>query len=226
VTRSFQRRNAGFAVDAPSTMSTENDMTTFRKLGCLMGLALGLCAGGVQAQSYSDPSYDRYDDRDYDRGYESDDPYYDRDRRQDERWDGRYRRTVVCESRDRRTTYCHADVRGGVRLVRQLSDRRCVRGGNWGTSERGIWVTDGCRAEFEVAGQYRYGETVRCESTDNRTRYCNADTRHGVRLWRQLSRTRCEQGRNWGVTRNSIWVTRGCRADFRVGDRGGTYYRD
>ena len=34
-----------------------------------------------------------------------------------------------------------------------------------------------------------------------------------------------EVGR-WGVTRNAIWVSRGCRADFRVGDRGGTYYRD
>jgi hypothetical protein len=132
-------------------------MTTFRKLGCLLGLALGLCAGGVQAQSYSDPYDDRddsrYDNRDYDRDYDPDDEYYDRDRRQDERWDGRYRRIVVCESRDRRTNYCNADVRGGVRLVRQLSDRRCVRGSNWGTTERGIWVTDGCRAEFEVAGQ-------------------------------------------------------------------------
>jgi len=203
-------------------------MTTFRKLGCLLGLALGLCAGGVQAQSYSDPYYERddgrYDDRDYDRG---DDYYYDEhDRRMDERWDGRYRRIVVCESRDRRTNYCNADVRGGVRLVRELSDRNCVRGSNWGTNARGIWVTGGCRAEFEVAGNYRYGQTVRCESSDGRTRYCSADTRSGVRIWRQLSRTTCYEGRNWGVTRNSIWVSRGCRADFRVGDRGGTYYRE
>lgn len=201
-------------------------MGKFGKWGCVLGLALCFGAGGAAAQYRDDPYYD--DDRD-DYRYEDrpqDDYYYDRDRRYDERYDGRYRQIVVCESRDRRTNYCSADTRGGVRLVRQLSDRRCVRGGNWGTNQRGIWVTDGCRAEFEVQGVHRYGETVRCESKDNRTRYCRVETRHGVRLWRQLSRSPCVEGRSWGVTRNSIWVTRGCRADFRVGDRGGAYYRD
>jgi len=201
-------------------------MGTFRKLGCLLGLALGMVAGGVQAQSYSDPYYDRDDYRYDDRDHDPDDYYYDRDRRMDERWDGRYRRIVVCESNDKRTNYCNADIRGGVRLVRQLSDRRCVRGSTWGTNSRGIWVTSGCRAEFEVAGTQRYGQTVRCESNDGRTRYCNADTRLGVRLWRQISRDPCVEGRSWGVTRDRIWVSRGCRADFRVGDRGGVYYRD
>ena len=199
-------------------------MATFRKLACLFGLALGMVSGGVQAQS--DPYYDRDDGRYDDRDYDPDDYYYDRDRRQDDRWDGRYRRVIVCESRDRRTNYCNADTRDGVRLVRQLSDRRCIRGSTWGTNERGIWVTGGCRGEYEVRGNQRYGQTVRCESENDRTRYCNADTRQGVRLWRQLSRSACVEGRSWGVTRNSIWVSRGCRADFRVGDRGGTYYRD
>ena len=200
-------------------------MSMFGKLGCLLGLALCMAAGNAAAQSYEDPYYDRDDYRQDDR-YGDEDYYYERDRRYDERYDGRYRQIVVCESRDRRTNYCSADTRGGVRLVRQLSDRRCVRGGNWGVNQRGIWVTDGCRAEFEVQGHQRYGETVRCESTDNRTRYCRADTRYGVRLWRQLSRSACVEGRSWGVTRDSIWVSRGCRADFRVGDRGGAYYRD
>lgn len=201
-------------------------MTAIRKLAFLLGLALGACAGGVQAQSYADPYYDRDDGRYDQRDYDPQDAYYDRDRRTDDRWDGRYRRVVVCESHDRRTNYCNADVRAGVRLKRQLSDRRCVRGSTWGANARGIWVTDGCRAEFEVGDQHRYGDTVRCESSDGRTRYCNADTRYGVRLWRQLSKSYCEEGRTWGVTRDRIWVSRGCRADFRVGDRGGTYYRD
>jgi hypothetical protein len=78
-------------------------MGTFRKLGCLLGLALGMVAGGVQAQSYSDPYYDRDDYRYDDRDHDPDDYYYDRDRRMDERWDGRYRRNVVCESAERRT---------------------------------------------------------------------------------------------------------------------------
>jgi hypothetical protein len=205
-------------------------MSLVRKLSCLLGLALVVATTGASAQYQSDPYYDRddsrYDDRDRDYGDEDDYYYNEHDRRYDERYDGRYRRIVVCESRDRRTNYCTADIRGGVRLVRQLSDRRCVRGSNWGTNSRGIWVTDGCRAEFEITGSYRYGQTVRCESTDNRTKYCNADTRYGVRLWRQISRSPCQEGRSWGVTRDRIWVSRGCRADFRVGDRGGTYYRD
>jgi hypothetical protein len=128
---------------------------------------------------------------------------------------------VRCESRDRRTEFCGADVRGGVRLVRQMSDRRCVRGSTWGTDGRGIWVTDGCRAEFEVGRNSRYGGTFRCESTDNRTRHCNADTRYGVQIVRQLSRSACIEGRSWGMTRDSVWVSRGCRAEFAVGARYG-----
>ena len=45
----------------------------------LINRYLSCGAGGVQAQSYSDPSYDRadyrYDDRDYDRDYDPDDEY-------------------------------------------------------------------------------------------------------------------------------------------------------
>jgi hypothetical protein len=61
-----------------------------------------------------------------------------------------YAQTVRCESIDGRSRECGADVRRGVRLSRQLSDTRCVEGQNWGWDRRGIWVTRGCRAEFEV----------------------------------------------------------------------------
>src|SRR4051794_26513099 len=37
-----------------------------------------------------------------------------------------------------------------VRLVRQLSDARCVEGRTWGWDNRGIWVDRGCRAEFLI----------------------------------------------------------------------------
>jgi hypothetical protein len=226
-TRSFREPYRGIAVDAPSTICyPEHDMSTFRKLGCLLGLVIGMTAASTaSAQSYPDPYNDRddsrYDDRNDNRSDDQNGYYDQQDQRYDERYDGRYRRVVVCESQDRHTSYCNADTRGEIRLVRQLSDRRCVRGSTWGTNQRGIWVTDGCRAEFEVQGYQRYGETVRCESNDNRTHYCNADTRYGVRLWRQLSRKDCREGYTWGVSRNRIWVSRGCRADFRVGDRGG-----
>ena len=48
------------------------------------------------------------------------------------------------------------DIQGGVadvRLVRQLSSARCVEGQTWGQDRSGLWVTQGCRAEFEVRGR-------------------------------------------------------------------------
>jgi len=183
-----------------------------RKLACLTGMLLASAAFGTlaQAQNY-DPYYAgrddyRYDDRNgdaYSNGYN--DPYARNGR-------------VRCESRDGRTAYCGVDIRGGVRLVRQLSDRRCVRGSTWGTDGRGLWVTNGCRAEFELGTDSRYGRTFRCESSNNRTRYCNANTSYGVQIVRQLSRDACIEGRSWGMTGNSVWVTRGCRAEFAIGD--------
>jgi len=159
------------------------------------------------------------------------DPYYgSRDDRYDDQY-GRYDQRIRCESHDRRTNYCNVDTRGGVRLVRQLSDRACIRGRDWGANDRGIWVTDGCRAEFALGSGRGYGSgngyarSFRCESSDSRTRYCNVDTRYGVDLVRQLSRSACIEGRSWGVTRDGVWVSRGCRAEFAVG--GSDYdYRD
>ena len=180
-------------------------MSMNRKLACLFALLLTVVALAPMAVAQY---YDPYNDRN-DRGY--DDRYGDR---------------VRCESSDRRTRYCSVDARGGVRLVRQLSDRECVRGRNWGVNERGLWVTDGCRGEFAVGGYgygngngYGYASSFRCESNDSRTRYCNADTRYGIGIVRQLSRNACIEGRSWGVTREGVWVSRGCRAEFAIGDR-------
>ena len=58
---------------------------------------------------------------------------------------------VRCESVNRDRNYCRADVRGGARLVRQLSSTSCERGRTWGTvAGRGIWVSNGCRGDFVV----------------------------------------------------------------------------
>lgn len=135
--------------------------------------------------------------------------------------------TVRCESQDRRTRHCNMDTRGGVRLTRRLSDASCVQGRSWGYDSRGVWVSNGCRAEFVSGGGYRpgqgnrpgdgyYGQTVRCESNDRRQRRCNVDVRRGVDIIRQMSKTRCVQGQNWGWDRGGIWVRGGCRAEFRV----------
>ena len=68
---------------------------------------------------------------------------------------------------------------------------------------------------------YGGGQVVRCDSNDNRYRECRMDTRGGVRLVRQVSKTRCEEGRNWGRLRDGVWVDRGCRAEFASGRGGG-----
>lgn len=64
----------------------------------------------------------------------------------------RYRgaQTVYCESGDMRRHWCSEGIGRNVRLVRQRSDARCVRGRTWGIDRSGIWVDRGCRADFEV----------------------------------------------------------------------------
>lgn len=134
--------------------------------------------------------------------------------------------TLRCESDDHRTQHCRVDTRGGVRLGRQLSKAACVQGRSWGHDRNGIWVSQGCRAEFVIGagggssgGQWPGqggGQVLRCESERDRYRRCDVRINRGVELSRQLSKTQCVQGNNWGWDRNGIWVDRGCRAEFRV----------
>ncbi|MBB3227571.1 hypothetical protein FHW69_002194 [Luteibacter sp. Sphag1AF] len=62
------------------------------------------------------------------------------------------RETVIeCNSSRNRFTRCDIDIgRGGARLIRRTSDSRCDEGQSWGWDRRGIWVNDGCRAQFGV----------------------------------------------------------------------------
>ncbi len=71
-------------------------------------------------------------------------------------------------------------------------------------------------------------QSVYCASDDGRRHTCPVNTGGVVRLVTRKSGSACVQGRTWGFNRNSIWVDRGCRADFEVG-RGkgdGVYGRD
>jgi hypothetical protein len=70
-------------------------------------------------------------------------------------WDQDIR--FVCRSSDFRYNMCQVDVgRGGdVRIVRQISDTRCVLGRTWGYNRAGVWVDRGCAAEFEVERRWR-----------------------------------------------------------------------
>lgn len=135
--------------------------------------------------------------------------------------------TLRCESTDGRDRHCQADTRGGVRIVRQLSRSACEEGRSWGVDRGGIWVGQGCRAEFLVgrggSGQGTRGggagRVVRCESDSGRSNHCAMDTRRGVELVRQLSRSACIREHNWGWNDQGVWVSGGCRAEFRM--RGG-----
>lgn len=66
-------------------------------------------------------------------------------------WDDRPQE-VRCDSNGGRYQVCPVDLGrdGRVRLVRRLSDSRCVEGYSWGWDRRGIWVDQGCRAIFQV----------------------------------------------------------------------------
>ena len=69
-------------------------------------------------------------------------------------------------------------------------------------------------------------QSVRCESTDGRTRVCGIDTRNGLRIVSQRSHQPCIQGSTWGASGNGVWVTDGCRADFATGSSQYGYNRD
>jgi hypothetical protein len=141
---------------------------------------------------------------------------------------------VRCESKGARRADCEADLRGYRFVeVRNLSRADCVVGRNFGYDDRGVWTEEGCRGEFVFVDERTvsrhpddrypvYSNTpgiVRCESQDGRTQTCPADGAERVNLARQLSRTECVEGKNWGVNRDGIWVDDGCRADFEVQTR-------
>jgi hypothetical protein len=68
---------------------------------------------------------------------------------------------------------------------------------------------------------YGQGQLITCSSDDGKRNYCNADTRRGVRLSRQISGSACIATQTWGYDNRGIWVDRGCRAEFVV--NGGGY---
>lgn len=146
-------------------------------------------------------------------------------------------REVVCESRNNRIEYCPADTRGGVALVEQLSNARCIRDRTWGFDRQSIWVRDGCRARFELGSSGggwqppppppppQAGRSFRCESQRGRREYCAVPMGNGYPvLVRNLSNTPCDLQRNWGWDRGGVWVDDGCRGEFRIefgGNPGG-----
>ncbi|HET9801979.1 MAG TPA: DUF3011 domain-containing protein [Candidatus Acidoferrum sp.] len=140
-------------------------------------------------------------------------------------WDSGY--SVYCASDDGGRHFCPTSTNNGVRLARQRSQAECIFGRTWGYTRRGIWVDQGCRADFDLGGYSGNGggqtQVVSCSSDDMRWHTCQADTSGGARLLRQRSEADCVYGSTWGYDDRGIWVDRGCRAEFEV---GGDQYSD
>ncbi|WP_433969947.1 DUF3011 domain-containing protein [Tunturiibacter gelidiferens] len=58
--------------------------------------------------------------------------------------------TVTCSSNNGDRNWCDIGPRTEVRLIRQISGSPCVRGQTWNIDNRGLWVDQGCRADFEA----------------------------------------------------------------------------
>lgn len=133
---------------------------------------------------------------------------------------------IRCESDDGRERYCAVDAAGGVRLARTLSRAACVEGQNWRWDRRGIYVRNGCRAEFDVrgaddwgrggwGGSSRYSEVV-CASSPNRENFCRAPNDGRVRLVREQGPGRCVEGETWRADPQGIRVRFGCVGRFGI----------
>lgn len=135
-------------------------------------------------------------------------------------WGGGTR--VSCDSDGFRYQFC--GVGGGVssaQIVNHRSRSPCILGRSWGWRGDGIWVNDGCQADFIVQSSWRpvpppaSGVTV-CESLGYRYNFCNTGRIRDARLVSQRSSASCVRGRSWGVEGNGIWVDNGCQATFRL----------
>lgn len=63
-------------------------------------------------------------------------------------------------------------------------------------------------------------QTVTCSSNNNRRNWCEMPRRN-VSLSRQISGSSCIRGQTWGSDDRGIWVDRGCRGEFLIGDSWG-----
>ncbi|HUR80451.1 MAG TPA: DUF3011 domain-containing protein [Thermoanaerobaculia bacterium] len=141
------------------------------------------------------------------------------------------RATLTCESLNGEPGLCFADTSEGVRLVRRISDSKCDFGRDWGWDSNGIWVQNGCRAEFAIrpataratvttmtSASTTKPATIFCESKNNTRSHCRTDTRWGVTLVRQISQNDCTRNNSWGYDKDGIWVDKGCRGEFTLGE--------
>lgn len=129
---------------------------------------------------------------------------------------------MTCESPNYQRNYCPAGERiSSVRLVRQQSNAPCIQGRTWDHDGRGIWVTQGCSAEFDFKRSGGGGgRQIACASRGYDRQFCPSERRI-ARAWliEQRSRATCAQGRTWGFQGDGVWVSGGCNGLFGVEER-------
>jgi CxxC motif-containing protein len=130
--------------------------------------------------------------------------------------------TINCSSNNGKRNWCAIGNSRDVQLVRQISGSPCVRGSTWGIDQRGLWVDNGCRADFAIGRggpgppAYAPPQLVTCSSNNGKRNWCNIGNSRDVQLVRQISGSPCVRGSTWGIDQRGLWVDNGCRADFRV----------
>jgi DUF3011 family protein len=55
---------------------------------------------------------------------------------------------ISCQSQPGERQHCAADTSSGVALLKSTGTAPCLLGKTWGYDDTGIWVSDGCSAEF------------------------------------------------------------------------------
>lgn len=136
---------------------------------------------------------------------------------------GSYTRRITCESQTPGRQRCVIAGATAVRLVRQISVKPCQLDRTFGTQINAIWVSDGCRGEFDVTVSgprpsspgYGPAERLTCASNGGERVECRFRQAGSVTLVRQLSNTPCVEKNTWGVGFGGVmWVTKGCRGEF------------
>ena len=125
--------------------------------------------------------------------------------------------TLSCASRSFRRQECALRGAGTARLARQPSKSKCTEGRTWGVRDSTLWVDNGCAGRFRISPAPSWSPyTLRCESRSNKRTNCTIKTGAVVRLYRQESKSACQQGYSWGQSGTRLWVDKGCRGVFDI----------
>jgi len=141
---------------------------------------------------------------------------------------GSYTTHLTCESQNAARQQCPIAGATSIRLVRQISTSPCRLNQSFGIGFGHIWVSNGCRGEFEVTvggaisqptypgGGTGLPQRVTCESSNGQRNECRIRNGAQVQLVKQLSNAACVRNQTWGTGDGILWVNQGCRGEFEV----------